>query len=713
MKIKEKVVEYMERSAYRPMLKKELMKVFHINKSQKGDFSEVLKEMEKEGQIIKTKSNRYAIPEKLDLVVGRLEVFQKGFGFLVSENPDAEDLFVPPGAMNGAMNGDRVIGRIEVQSTGSDRNEGEIIRILKRHNKEIVGTYESSKNFGFVTPDDKRIHQDIFIPKGKSGEANEGQKVVCKVEKWPEGRRSPEGKIIEVLGYQQDKGVDILSIIKKHQLPMEFPKKVLKEAEGISEEISKGEIERRKDLRDLNVVTIDGWDAKDLDDGISLEKLENGNYCLGVHIADVSHYVTTGSKIDEEAFERGTSVYLIDRVIPMLPEKLSNNLCSLNPNTDKLAMTVFMEINSNGEVVDHEISESVINSKQRLVYGDVSDILENDDEELKKKYHEYVDFFKNMESLSKILRKKRMDRGAIDFDFPEGKVIMDEEGTPTDIIEEERRIANKIIEEFMLACNETVAENYHWMEVPFLYRVHGEPDSADIEEFNKFIHNFGYQLKGIQNEVRPKVLQQLSEKVKGKPEERVINTLLLRSLQKAQYSPDNIGHFGLAAEFYSHFTSPIRRYPDLMIHRIIKAQLNGKLTKGYAGQLDKSLPKIADQSSKREREAESAERETTDLKKAEYMANKIGKEFEGVIVSLTSFGIFVELQNTVEGLVRLSSMTDDYYHFERSQQQIVGERTKRTFKIGDKLNVVVDRVDVMEGEVTFVLGETGEEENDE
>ena len=704
MKIKEKLLDYMERSAYKPLLKKELMQAFKIDRSQEKEFSQALKDMEKEGLIIQTKTNRYAVPERLDLVVGRLEVFPKGFGFLISEKKDSDDLFIPPGAMNGAMNNDKVIGRIESPKTETNRAEGEIIRIIKRCNEEIVGTYESSKNFGFVIPDDKRIQQDIFIPRGSEKGASTRQKVVCKIVKWPEGRRkSPEGKVSEILGYQEDKGVDILSIIKQHQLPLEFSDKVEKEAENLKDGVAENELHRRKDLRNQTIVTIDGADAKDLDDGVSIEKLKNGNFKLGVHIADVTHYVREGSSLDEEALERGTSVYLIDRVIPMLPEKLSNNLCSLNPNTDKLAVSVFMEIDTKGKVLKEEVYESVINSKERLVYDDISDILENDDQDLMNKYEKYLEMFKDMKDLSEILRKKRMNRGAIDFDFPEARIILDEEGNPVDIEEEVRRTANRIIEEFMLVCNETVAERYHWLEIPFLYRIHDEPDLEEIQEFNRFIYNFGYQIKGIQNEVHPKALQEINEKVKGKKEEKMLNTLMLRSLQKAEYSADNVGHFGLAAEYYSHFTSPIRRYPDLMIHRIIKWHLNNELSKNILKKLEKGLPKIADQSSTREREAVSAERETVDLKKAEYMSKKIGEEFEGVITSLTSFGIFVELPNTIEGLIRLSSLTDDYYHYDRENQQILGERTKRQFRIGESLVVKVQKVNVMEGEVNFSL----------
>ncbi len=714
MKIKEKLLDYMERSAYKPMLKKELMQAFNIEKSQQKEFSQALNDMEKEGLIIQTKTNRYAVPERLDLVVGRLQVFPKGFGFLISEKKDSDDLFIPPGAMNGAMNNDKVIGRIESPKTETSRAEGEIIRIIKRSNAEIVGTYESSKNFGFVIPDDKRIQQDIFIPKGSENGASTRQKVVCKIVKWPEGRRkSPEGEVSEILGYQEDKGVDILSIIKQHQLPLEFPKKVENEAENFKQGVSENELKRRKDLRGTTIVTIDGADAKDLDDGVSLEKLDNGNYKLGVHIADVTHYVREGSPLDEEALERGTSVYLIDRVIPMLPEKLSNNLCSLNPNTDKLAVSVFMEIDFKGKVKNEEIFESVINSKERLIYEDVSDVLENEDQELMKKYEDYIEMFKEMKELSEILRKKRMDRGAIDFDFPEARIILDDEGNPVDIQEEERRIANRIIEEFMLVCNETIAERYHWLEIPFLYRVHEEPDLEEIQEFNRFIYNFGYQIKGIQNEVHPKALQEINEKVKGKKEEKMLNTLMLRSLQKAEYSADNIGHFGLASEYYSHFTSPIRRYPDLMIHRIIKWHLNNELSKNVLKKLEKNLPKVADQSSTREREAMAAERETVDLKKAEYMSNKIGEEFEGVITSLTSFGIFVELPNTIEGLIRLSSLTDDYYHYDREKQQILGERTNRQFRIGESVVVKVEKVNVMEGEVNFSLVNRETEDSDQ
>lgn len=702
MNTKEKLVEFMKEQAYKPLKSKELAKIFDIHKNDMKDFSKLLKEMEKEGYVIRTREDTYGIPSKMNLIVGTLQGNAKGFGFLIPDDKEIKDIFITSNNMNGALHGDKVIVRLLSRSNKSRKAEGEIIRIIERANEIIVGTFEKSKSFGFVVPDDERIRQDIFIPKSLTSNAKTGQKVVAKINEWPSKRRSPEGEVIEILGFIEDKGVDILSIIRKFDLPEEFPHKVLDAAERVEEEVLDSEIDKRLDLRDKIIFTIDGADAKDLDDAVSLEILPNGNYKLGVHIADVTHYVKESSALDKEAIKRGTSVYLVDRVIPMLPKKLSNGICSLHPNVTRLTLSCIMEINQKGKVVNHEIVETVINSKERLTYTDVSNLLENEDKEMKQKYAHIYDVLKNMETLCKILRKQRENRGAIDFDFDEAKVILDDEGKPIEVKKAERRIANKIIEEFMLVCNETISEYMYWAQMPFVYRVHEDPDEERITEFNKFIRSFGYIIRGT-NEIHPKELQLLLKKVEGKKEETVINTLMLRSLKKAKYSEVHGTHFGLAAKYYSHFTSPIRRYPDLQIHRIIKLFISNKLDNKKIKHLKKILPKIAEQASKRERIAEEAERETEDYKMVEYMSDKLGQEFEGIISSVTSFGMFVELDNTIEGLVRISTLMDDYYIYDELNYCLVGERTRRIHKIGDVVRVKVVNTNLTKREIDFEL----------
>ena len=693
----------MRTSAYKPMLKEELAQIFDIDKLQIPMFTELLDEMVAEGLIIKTRRKRYGVPERMGLIVGRLQGHPRGYGFVVSDTIGVEDVFIPANSINGAMNQDKVIARINEVDTSSRRAEGEIIRIIERANVEVVGVYEDNKSFGFVIPDDKKINVDIFIPKADRNGAKDGDKVVIQIEKWPERRRNPEGKVIEILGNENDPGTDILSIMRKFKLHPEFPRKVRNEIKDIPEVVSQEEISQRVDLRNLTMITIDGADAKDLDDAISLERTSSGNYKLGVHIADVAHYVREGTELDKEALKRATSVYLVDRVIPMLPKELSNGICSLNPNVERLAMSVFMEIDNRGQVVDHEIMESVIKVDERMIYEDVSDILENNDEILSEKYKHLLDMLKNMEELSIILRNKREARGAIDFDLNEAKVILDEEGRAKDVIKYERRIANRIIEEFMLACNETIAERFFWLNAPFVYRVHEEPDIEKLEEFNQFIFNLGYTLKGTINNIHPKVLQELLNEVKGKKEGALISTLMLRSLKKAKYNSENLGHFGLSAKYYCHFTAPIRRYPDLAIHRIIKEYIKGNINEKVYNKFQSRVDYIAEQSSIREEVADEAERETVDLKKAEYMLQHIGKTYEGIISGVTSFGIFVELENTIEGMVRLSSIVDDYYIYVPQQHSLIGERTKRVFRIGDNIKIEVARVDVKQREIDFNL----------
>lgn len=699
---KEKMLEFMREKACRPLTFKEMVKAFSIPPGQRRSFRELLKDMEKEGLIIKTRRKRYGVPERMNLVVGRLERNNKGFGFVIPDDPDMDDVYIPLEDMNGAMHNDRVIARISKPVHTDKKAEGEIIRILSRANKTIVGSFESSRHFGFVIPDDPRIYYDVYVPKGEINGAKNGQKVVVEILQWPEKGRNPEGRIIEIIGFKDDPGTEIMSIIRKHELPEEFPQNVLEQTENISEKISSYDLRGRKDFRNWKIVTIDGADAKDLDDAVSITKLENGNYLLGVHIADVSYYVKENTPLDLEARRRGCSVYLVDRVIPMLPKKLSNGICSLNPGVDRLTMSVLMEIDENAQVVDYEIAPSIINSKERMTYDDVTAILEGKDKALLKRYDYLIEDFKLMEELCKLLRKKRMERGSIDFDFPEPKVVLDEKGKPIEIKKLERTISHKIIEEFMLACNEVIAQHMHWLEIPFVYRVHEEPDPEKILFLNEFLHNMGYSVKGFQN-IQPKALQQVVEMVKGKKEERIISTVLLRSLKQARYSASNLGHFGLATRYYSHFTSPIRRYPDLVIHRIIREVLDGGISLERQNQLKKKLIDIAKTSSERERLAEEAERESVDLKKVEFMVDKNGEEYEGIISSINSFGMFVELDNTVEGLVHVSTMVDDYYHFDEKKLTLTGERTKKVYKIGEIVRVRVVNANISRRQIDFEL----------
>ncbi len=703
MVTKADLLKFLKEEAERPMMDMDLFHYFELEPHESGEFYNMLSELEDNGDIIKTKKNKVAVPLKMDIYVGKIQTTQKGFGFLIAENNVMDDVFIPAGALAGAMNGDRVFVKIVNRSGAGRKNEGEVIKIIKRANEKIVGTFEANESFGFVVPDDKHINKDIYIKREGINGAKTGQKVVVTLTEWPEERRNPVGYISEVLGFPNEKGVDILSVIRKYQLPETFPKKVHREAEGVEQFPSPEEIGARRDLRAQRLFTIDGADAKDLDDAVSIEGLPNGNFQLGVHIADVSYYVKERSALDKEAFDRGTSVYLIDRVIPMLPRELSNGICSLNPHVDRLTMSCTMEIDQQGAVVSHDIFESVIHSTERLIYEDVSDMLEAI-ERTDLEHLEYLrEDFMQMEILCKILRNKRERRGAIDFDFPEPKIILDETGKPIEIAKRERRIANRIIEEFMLAANETVAEHMFWLEIPFVYRVHEDPDLEKIATFNKFLNNLGYTIKGITEEVHPKAIQQLLSEVKGKKEEGVVNRLMLRSLKQARYSSVKDGHFGLAAEYYSHFTSPIRRYPDLQIHRIIRDCLQHKLTESRLQQLIPIVEAAAKQSSERERVAEQAERETDDMKKAEYMSGFVGDSFEGIISSVTSFGLFVELENTCEGLTRIGELEDDYYIYDELSMSYVGQHTRKTYSIGDKVVVRVERVHVLNREVDFKI----------
>lgn len=700
----EQLLSHMKDEAYKPLTVQELEEAFGIEDSADfKDFVKALVVMEEKGLVVRTRSNRYGLPEKMNLIRGKMIGHAKGFAFVVPDEQGMDDIFIPPNETNNAMHGDIVLARVTAESSGQ-RREGTIVRILERGIQQIVGTYTESKHFGFVIPDDKKFASDIFIPKASSKGAIEGHKVVVKLTTYPEGRKSAEGEVIEILGHKNDPGVDILSVIHKHGLPMEFPDDVLQQASETPETIDESELKNRRDLRNETIVTIDGADAKDLDDAVTVTKLENGNYRLGVHIADVTYYVTEDSSIDREAADRATSVYLVDRVIPMIPHRLSNGICSLNPQVDRLTLSCNMEITEDGEVVNHEIYQSVIKTAERMTYHDVNKILEDEDEELIKRYEPLVPMFKMMEELAAILRKKRMQRGAIDFDFKEAKVLVDDEGAPKEVVIRERSVAERLIEEFMLAANETVAEHFHWMEVPFIYRIHEDPKEDKLRRFFEFITNFGYIVKGTANAVHPRALQEIIEEVQGKPEEMVVSTVMLRSMQQAKYDPESLGHFGLSTEFYTHFTSPIRRYPDLIVHRLIRTYLiEGKIDQATREKWNMLLPNIAEHSSNMERRAVEAERETDELKKAEYMADKIGEEYDGIISSVTNFGMFVELPNTIEGLVHVSYMTDDYYRYEERHMAMIGERTGKVFRIGDEITVRVVNVNKDERSIDFEI----------
>lgn len=702
-KLRESLLGLINDNHYNPLKKEELALIFNIHPAEMPMFYNFLEELEEDGYIVKTKKGRIMSPNTMGLFVGKFVSHRKGFGFVESDEEFTQDLFIPKDDINGALHNDRVMAEIITPATEDRRAEGKVIKIIKREVTRVVGLFQENKSFGFIVPDDKKFNQDIFIPKRFFSGAKNDDKVVCEITVWPQENRKPEGKIIEVLGQKGERGVEIDSIIRAHGLPEEFPKKVIDEANDVADQDLRDEIARRLDIRDLNIFTIDGEDAKDLDDAISIEELPNGNYKLGVHIADVTHYVKEKSKLDKEALKRATSVYLVDKVIPMLPKQLSNGVCSLNPFEDKLTLSCFMEIDSEGKVVNSDIAETVINSKARMTYTEVSDILEKDDEKLKQTFAAQVDDFIKAEKLARILMKRRQRRGAIDFDFPEAKIILNGNGEVVDIKHYERRISNKMIEEFMLVANETVAEHFYWLQLPFVYRIHETPSAEKMEDLKKFIATFGYTIKGDMENVHPKEIQGIVEKIKGTKEEESISTIALRSMKQAKYSPQCIGHFGLAAKYYCHFTSPIRRYPDLQIHRIIKEQLNNKINNKRQEQLAHIVEYASTQSSERERAAELAERDVHDFYKACYMADKVGQEFEGVVSSVTSFGMFVELENTVEGLIRLANMRDDYYIFDQEKYTIIGERTHKTFKIGDTVKIQVENVNVDFREIDFRL----------
>lgn len=701
---KKMIYEFICDELYVPMKAKEMAMVLQVPKSQRAELQEVLDALVSECRIEVSKKGKYSKSQG-NILFGVFISNAKGFGF-VSVEGEEEDFFVAGENRSGAVHLDQV--QIEpLPSQSGRRREAKVIKVVSHGLRELVGTYEGSQNYGFVVPDNQKFGQDIFIAKENSLGAVTGHKVVVQLTRYGEPGKKPEGKISEILGHQNDPGVDILSIVKDFDLPTEFSDKLLRQAVNVAKDVSEADMQGRRDLRDWQMVTIDGEDAKDLDDAVSCV-MEGENYRLGVHIADVSNYVQEHSALDVEALNRGTSVYLVDRVIPMLPHRLSNGICSLNEGEDRLALSCIMLMDKAGKVIDHEICETVIRVDRRMSYTAVKKILDGHDEALCREYEELVPMFERMKELAALLRGKRMKRGSIDFDFPETKIILDEEGKPVEIKPYERNVATNLIEDFMLAANETVAQDYFWQEIPFLYRSHETPDAERIKKLAAFIANFGLTIHGMRDDIHPKELQKLLANIADTPQEALISRLTLRSMKRANYTVDCLGHFGLATQYYCHFTSPIRRYPDLQIHRIIKDCLRGRMSEKKKTHYESILPEVAKQSSEMERRADEAERETDKLKKAEYMQGHIGEVFEGVISSMTAWGMYVELPNTVEGMVHVTALEDDYYHYEETTYEMVGETGGRRFKLGQTVKVVCVAVDRFMRTVDFALAEDEE-----
>lgn len=695
------ICDLMEDQLYVPMKEKELAVFLQVGREDREDFKRVLEELLQEGRIQITKRGRYTKPDEKKKT-GIFVAHAKGFGFVEMEGQQ-EDIFIPAEGVHGAFHGDTVQIRILSGKRGR-RTEGEVTQIITRGTAKLVGIYQSSKNFGFVIPDNDRFGSDIFIPKERSKGAVSGHKVVVELTDYGNDRKKPEGKVVEIIGHVNDPGVDIMSIVLGYDLPVEFPEKVMNQAERVAKEVSDADRAGRRDLRDVMMVTIDGEDAKDLDDAVSVSR-EGETYKLGVHIADVSNYVQENSALDHEAVRRGTSVYLVDRVIPMLPHVLSNGICSLNAGEDRLALSCLMTIDREGNVVDYEIVESVINVDRRMSYPVVAKILTEHDANLMAEYEALVPMFEEMKELAALLRGKRKKRGSIDFDFPETKILLNRAGHPVDIKPYERNVATDIIEDFMLIANETVAQHFYWQELPFVYRTHENPDPDKIMKLGTFIYNFGYHLKMKKDEIHPKEIQKLIANVAGTPEEALISRLALRSMKQAKYTTECTGHFGLACQYYCHFTSPIRRYPDLQIHRIIKESIRGRLKEGRIEHYQAILPGVAKQCSTLERRADEAERETEKLKKVEYMEDRIGEVYEGVISGVTSWGIYVELPNTVEGMIHVSKLQGDYFYYDENAYEMIGEHTKITYKLGQKIRIVVDHVDKIGRTIDFAIPE--------
>ncbi|MFC2768592.1 MAG: ribonuclease R [Mitsuokella sp.] len=713
MDLKERILAYMHEEAYRPLLAEDLAEEMHLEGEDLVGFGTALEALEADGAIIKNRSDLYGVPSRMHLVVGKLSMTAKGFGFIVPDVRESEeetDVFVPASDLATAMHGDRVVARVHAAEEEGRSREGEIIRILKRANEKIVGTFESSKTFGFVTPDNTKLTQDVFVPKKEAHGAKTGSKVVVAITKWPDRRRNAEGRVIEVLGKIGDPGVDVLSVMRQYDLSESFPEDVQQAADACEKEPSPEEYRGRRDRRDFPIVTVDGDDSKDLDDGVYAKRHADGSFFLGVYIADVSWYVRENQPLDREARARGTSVYLVDRVIPMLPKELSNGICSLNAGVDRLAMACEMEVRADGEITSYEIVPAVIHVYRRLTYNIVNKVLVDKEEPFCSDNEDIRAMLETLKDLRGALKDKRRRRGSIDFDLTEIKVKLDEKGHPVALVKRAGTLAESIIEECMLAANETVARHMDTRNQPFMYRVHEQPTGEKIERLNSLLSTFGlFVHQSESGEIEPMDVRKVLEKVSGRPEERIISAVALRSMQQARYSEMSLGHFGLAARYYTHFTSPIRRYPDLMVHRLLReaAEAGGKIPAARAEQLRVLLPEIAEHSSARERLATEAERETTDMKKIEYMAQFVGEEFDGIISGVTQFGIFVELDNGVEGLVHVSTMVNDFYEYREDLYAMVGERTNAQYRLGDPVQILLVRANVEERSLDFVLKDNG------
>lgn len=704
MKEKEKkILEFMKDESYVPMKAKEIAMLLRVPKNEYNDFLEVLGNLELEFKIQKNRKKRYRISEKT-YYEGDYRKNQKSFGFVKIEEKKEEIYITKENSLN-ALNGDRVLIEIIEEGNKVKKAEGKIIKILKHEKDTVVGIFQNNKNFGFVVPDDKKFGTDIYVSKKNFGKARSNHKVLVQITKYPQNKKKAEGKVIEVLGNVNEAGVDMLSLIKEHKLPARFPEQVVEEAKKCGNKIDKKDIPNRVDLRDKIIFTIDGEDAKDLDDAVRVEKKENGNYRLDVHIADVSYYVKENSLLDQEALIRGTSIYMLGRVIPMLPRELSNGICSLNAGEDRFTLSCSMEIDKNGNVISSEIYKGIINVTERMNYKDVQKIIDESDKEVFDRYKPYIKDFKIMEELAIILKNKRLENGYLNLDIPESKIDLDIDGHVTNISRYATTFAHEIIEQFMLTANETVADKFFWLEAPFIYRVHEEPDLEKVQELNKFLFNFGLKIKANKDNIYPKEFAKVLDEIKGKEEEKVVSTLILRTLKVARYEAENKGHFGIASKYYCHFTSPIRRYPDLFIHRIISKYLeeNYDVNQKFIDKYMQEAEDRAKMSSEREKIATQVEREAEDIKKAEYMESRIGEEYEGIVSSITSFGMFVELENTVEGLIRFDKIGNEYFIYDEDRKRLIGEKTNKTYKIGDKVKIRVISANKLLRQIDFEI----------
>ncbi len=702
---KERLFAFLNTKEYKPMRLKELCFLMEIPSGERDEFLDLLNSLEKDGELVRTKNNRY-MPLPKDMLTGDFMGSRKGYGFVRVTGYD-EDFFIPEHDVNGAFQGDRVMIRLKAVMRGP-RKEAEVVRILSRGITTVTGTYRLSDGIGFITTGNKRLGTDVYIPAGKDMKAVDGNIVVAELERYDTGGGAPEGRIVEILGHIDDPKDDVLAVIRSFNIPEEFPDEVIDQLREIPDRVYEEDIKGRRDFRDWETVTIDGETAKDFDDAITLTE-ENGIYHLGVHIADVSHYVTEGSPLDREALRRGTSVYLADTVVPMLPHQLSNGICSLQEGKDRLVLSCLMDINEKGEVLSHEVCEGVIHSNARMTYTDVNLLIEDAEDAPVEKYRDLIPFFKRMARLSEIIRERRHSRGSVDFDLRETQIIVGEDGRPTEIRAYDRNVATKLIEDFMLAANETIAEDAYWQELPFEYRVHEAPDEKKVEALKMMLRTFKLYLHGGREAIHPKEFQRLLTEIEGQPYEAMISKLTLRTMQQARYGTACTGHFGLAAKYYCHFTSPIRRYPDLQIHRILKENLHGTLDDRRISHYEHILPEVAADNSVKERRADDAERDVDKLKQIEYMEDHLGECFDGIISGFNSQCIFVELPNTIEGVIPLGSLTDDFYEYHEEMFRMIGNRTKNTYNLGDPVYIQVVSTDKAERRIVFRFQVKGQE----